>query len=159
MLYKSPPQGSGRPFPSKPFRPRTPTDPSLQGCAPARPWEPFLTAVTREALLPLPRSPGPQGSVRIGLNHEGLLALPSLLHLKQPPLREREKGVWTGMGGLEPDQKTWVKGGLGKGRPASVGEFQAFSPSAIPSLDPGVLAPRPLLPQDLGVLLSRTLVP
>lgn len=59
-----------------------------------------------------------------------------------------------GTGPEDMGERAW-----GKGRPASVGEFQAFSPSATPSLDPGVLAPRPLLPQDLGVLLSRTLVP
>lgn len=154
MLYKSPPQGSARPFPSKPFRLRTPTDPSLQGCAPARPWEPFLTAVTREALLPLPRSPGPQGSVRIGLNHEGFLALPSLLHLKQPPLREREKGVWAGMGVLEPDQKTWVKGGLGQG-PSCVGGrvpgLQSLSNSFLRSRSPGSQAPPPPGPRSLAL--------
>lgn len=151
MLYKSPHQGSARPFPSKPFRLRTPTDPSLQGCAPARPWEPFLTAVTREALLPLPRSPGPQGSVRIGLNHEGLLALPSLLHLKQPPLREREKGVWAGMGGLQPDQKTWVKGGLGQGASCVGGRvpgLQSLSNSFLRSRSPGSQAPPPPGPRS-----------
>lgn len=40
-------------------------------------------AVTLEAIIPAPWSPVPQGSIRIGLNHEGLLALPALLLLEQ----------------------------------------------------------------------------
>lgn len=39
-------------------------------------------AVTLEAVVPTPWSPVPQGSIRIGLNHEGFLALPALFLLK-----------------------------------------------------------------------------
>lgn len=54
--------------------PQEPLNPFHQTKAPA--------AVTLEALLPTPWSPVPQGSIRIGLNHEGLLAFPALLLLK-----------------------------------------------------------------------------
>ena len=54
------------------------------------------------------RSAGPEGSIRIGLDHEGLLALPSLLLLKQPPLQEWERGGGAGAGIL---RKTGMKMG------------------------------------------------
>lgn len=81
----------------------------------------FLTAVTREALLPSPWSPGPQGSVGIGLNHEGLLALPPLLLLKEPSLRSGKRGC----GGQEPNGKTGRRRAWGKGRHAWRGVLES----------------------------------